>query len=209
MKKKPNQEQYLDFQVEVDKSKVKQSDQPPTLSDAVDKYFETTPPDQIRADVAEIAASHTPTIADLLREIEPWCEWLEIIDDEVYVEHRYGCPIRIAGKADIIAIKLFHRDLLGAICAECESRKWIYHLLNHYDQWRFQIALYGIAGWIKSDSDKSRCHAALLAFRDALRAAAVCPECDGRKRFLQFIDWKKQVHECPECNGTGKASEVE
>ena len=155
-----------------------------------------------------------PDLAALLREVAGLVDWLEIIDKEVYIESRYGCPMSIVSDTFSVAIKLFHRDLLGAICADCDHRKWDTHIWTEFGhtQGDYHAWIYNKGEGedaTEGHSYESRCHAALIAYRDALRAAAVCPGCNGKGEVwveeLSYGGIPGFAH-CYDCDGTGKAA---
>lgn len=134
--------------------------------------------------------SPAPSLAELLRDVEPHVEWMIYIESHnLYFFPEWQFTILLDREPDKVEQAL----LLGAICAECDARGWysLVEYLPDMKKWRADTATH--RAW----SEFSRCHAALLAFLDAVRASIVCPECNGQRHIGSPPDGYEQ---CPLCN---------
>ena len=139
-------------------------------------------------------------VAKLLREIELRVGWLDISPVTGMV-----CMQNVDEDTEYLPEgKVFETLLLGAICADCDDRKWGWVSGTYGEGYKFSI-IQGSYGGRIGISPNSIIHAALLAFRDALLAGAVCPECKGSS----FSPYGLCTDdECLACNGTGKVREA-
>lgn len=189
-------------------------------------------PDEQPSPAAD-AGSRAPDrddIARLLREVEPWCEWLEF-DNDGWIRMNGGLfePVLFErGSEDREAMW----DLFGAICEDIEHRGWRWGRDAATGLYRVVTPREGhpIKDWFFHGEWKML----LLAYRDAIRAAIctcgsedgwhladVCPlggksadladvcfECGGEgvtieHRYGRLPEYPEEVP-CSTCNGIGK-----
>lgn len=158
------------------------------------------------------------TTIDLLRQIEPLVTWLGLYETSGVL--RLGSNVWFDYK-DLSTNKDLQFRLLGAICADCDERDgWTYKSGSVVTGkgWFFQIFSFGLNELpVHMESEESMCHAALLAYRDALGAMStddnsICSYCGDdldnhiRCEHCGYTECDKEIHgDHHLCNGTGRA----